>query len=373
MNVLVLLTDLFGKVGGIQTFNRSFVKALDQIAQEKGWNITLLVLNDKKGIKFNDSDYNFARTKYIPCSRNKILFVILALCKCFNNSTIIFGHINFISLAFIFKLCFSKLKMLLLIHGIEVSKKLSLFKKLGVRKVDKVLSVSFNTYNQFAAFNKLNNTRFEVLRNTIDPFLWSKVPPKSREELSLPQGKMVLSVSRLDKSDNYKNIDLVIKAMPDILKEIPNTFYVVVGEGTDRSRLEKLAKELDVSEKIIFKGAVTEDELPNYYQLSDIFVLPSTMEGFGIVFLEAMFYEKPCIAVYESAIPEVIEDGKTGILLKSLDKKALSDSIILLLNNEPMSRSMGILGKEKLNKEFSYNLFKQNLERILECLNLSTF
>ena len=97
-----------------------------------------------------------------------------------------------------------------------------------------------------------------------------------------------MTVSRLASSERYKGHDRVIRVLPRILLDHPDTIYLVVGDGDDRPRLEALTLECGVQDKVMFTGPVVADELPDYYRLADVMVMPSTGEGFGIVFLEAM-------------------------------------------------------------------------------------
>ena len=102
--------------------------------------------------------------------------------------------------------------------------------------------------------------------------------------------------------------------------------------------------------------------LPSYYNNSDVFVLPSLKEGFGIVFLEAMYYAKPCVGVRAGGIPEVVEDGKTGYLALPNNPQALADSITRLMSDNDLRDRMGQAAKERLDHEFSSAAFKRRLE-----------
>ena len=102
-----------------------------------------------------------------------------------------------------------------------------------------------------------------------------------------------MTVSRLASSEQYKGHDRVIRTLPRLLSQHPETIYLIVGDGDDRPRLESLAVECGVAEKVQFAGLVPPEELPDYFRLADVFVMPSTGEGFGIVFLEAMAYRRP--------------------------------------------------------------------------------
>lgn len=365
MKILVLLTDLFDAIGGIQTFNRSTAKALDELAKKNNWQVTLLVLNDDGKSDLKRKYLSSGCTEYLFCNGSRIRFIFLALCHVFNSSIVLFGHVNFLSLAFLLKLFVPKLSMFLAVYGIDVSRRLSVFKRCGLRKIDQVLSISAYTMNQMLEFNTIDKTRFKILPCTLDPFYENGKDYKSKEELSLPVGKIILTVSRLDVPERSKNIDLVIKAMPGVLNQISDVFYVIAGEGPDKNRLTKLVKDLGLDKKIIFIGKVSDDLLPSYYNVCDVFVLPSTKEGFGIVFLEAMYHSKACIGADAGGVREVIEDGKTGLLIKPDNVGSLTEAIVKLLDKKDLRDSMGQAGKKRLEEEFSFEKFKMRLEKIL--------
>jgi len=94
-----------------------------------------------------------------------------------------------------------------------------------------------------------------------------------------------MTVSRLSHFDSYKGLDRVIRILPRLLEQHPETIYLIVGDGEDRLRLGKLALEYGVAKKVQFPGLIPPDELPDYFRLADVFVMPSTGEGFGFVFL----------------------------------------------------------------------------------------
>ena len=163
----------------------------------------------------------------------------------------------------------------------------------------------------------------------------------------------------------YKRIDLVIKAMPAILHHVPDAFFVVVGHGGDRPRLEKLAQETSVADRVVFTGFVADELLPSYYDACDLFVLPSLKEGFGIVFLEAMYHAKACVGAIAGGIPEVVKDGGTGLLAKPDSVDSFVQCVVRLLGNDQERDAMGRRGKERLEREFSYEKFRARLERVL--------
>jgi glycosyltransferase involved in cell wall biosynthesis len=253
----------------------------------------------------------------------------------------------------------------LIVHGIDVWKKLPIFQLFGISHIQKILSVSSFTREQMSKNNNVDFDRFLIFPNTLDPFYGNGKLPQTRDNLALPNGRMILCVSRLDASERYKGIDKLIEALPDVLERIPEAFCVVVGNGSDRSRLEKLKKDLELTDKVIFTGWVSNGLLASYYRACDVFVLPSSQEGFGIVFLEAMYYAKPCVGVGAGAIPEIVENGKTGFVTKLGNVGSIADCLVHLLSNESLCESMGGAGKERLEQEYSFEKFRKRLEAIL--------
>lgn len=363
MRILLLLPDLLDSIGGIQTFNRCFVKALDELSEKHNLKINILVLTDTgvnknllaKYIKSNNISYSLF-------SSNRLAFVWTALMDSFDSDLVIFGHVNFSPLALMME---NKVKKFLIIHGTDAWHRLPTLRRIGSSIMHKILSVSKYTANEMVEQNEIEKNKFSIFPNTLDPFYGEDIKLKTKKELGLPDGKTILSVSRLCGGENHKKIDLVIESMQEVIKAIPDTFYVIVGDGSDRKRLEDLALEKNVSENIIFAGRIPNDLLPSYYNASDLFILPSLQEGFGIVFLEAMFYRKPCVGAKAGGIPEVIIDGETGFLAKADDKHSVSECLIKLLNDNGLREKMGKSGLERLNVEFFFKAYKGRLERVL--------
>lgn len=150
-------------------------------------------------------------------------------------------------------------------------------------------------------------------------------------------------------------------AMPMILSILPDVYYVIVGKGGDVKRLKSLSNEMGVSRHVIFTGYVSNKELPYYYRACEVFLLPSREEGFGYVFLEAMWFGKPCIGARAGGIPEVVKDGETGLLVEYGDVKAIGDAIINLLEDETTRKRMGEEGHRRVMDNFIFDIYKKRL------------
>jgi len=363
--ILVLLSDLFDALGGIQTFNRSLVKALDCISATYSWNVELLVLNDGPRERCASPYFNTDLIKYRSFQRHTASFALAAVQRAQRATTAIIGHVNFSPVLPLMSRTAPSLYSIMVAHGIEVWKPLPWLQRWGVKNLNEVLTVSEFTRDEMRLHNHVNGLAFTTFPDTLDPFYGHTEASDPRTVLGLPQGPMLLSVSRLDRTEFYKRIDLILEAMPGVLKVHPDAFLVVVGEGTDRRRLERLAAQLGIADRVHFTGRVAEKELPLYYQACDIFVLPSLKEGFGIVFLEAMQYEKPCIGARAAAVPEVIVDGENGLLAAPGDSRSLQRAIEMLIKDPQLRAEMGQAGLRRLQARFSFDNFRYRLEEVL--------
>ncbi|HLL77128.1 MAG TPA: glycosyltransferase family 4 protein [Pyrinomonadaceae bacterium] len=178
-------------------------------------------------------------------------------------------------------------------------------------------------------------------------------PPEGGARASLPAveaaaGPLLLTVARLVPRKGH---DAVIRALPLVLRRLPGTTYLIVGEGPERNRLEALATELGVAGSVRFCGAV-EDVVP-YYQACDLFVMASRtlreegeVEGFGIAFCEASACGKPVVGGRSGGVGEAVVDGVTGLLVPPDDPEALASAITGLLDDRERSARMGGRGRE---------------------------
>ena len=158
---------------------------------------------------------------------------------------------------------------------------------------------------------------------------------KLRERLDLNDKKVLLTVSRLVERKGH---DYTLKSLPKIIKNFPNLKYLIVGEGNYRKVLEKMVEELNLKKHVSFIGFVSDEELPKYYMLCDLFVMVSReiiergdVEGFGIVYLEANAAGKAVVAGRSGRVADAVKDGVNGILLDPLNIGKIAEGITRLL------------------------------------------
>ena len=193
--------------------------------------------------------------------------------------------------------------------------------------------------------------------------------PYSKEEC---RRKLGLSVDKriilfLGVLHPKKGPDILLKAMPSVISEIPDSELVIVGDGVMRRELEELSRKYEVKGHVKFVGFVDENLKPLYYKAADVFCLPSiiTSESFGIVNLEAMACGVPVVASKIGGIPDVVKNGKTGLLVPPRDPKALAEAIICLLQDENVRRKMGRNARKKA-ENYSWKRIAEKYERVYE-------
>jgi glycosyltransferase involved in cell wall biosynthesis len=194
----------------------------------------------------------------------------------------------------------------------------------------------------------------QVIANALDPY-WPLPAAAARAE-----DGYVLAVARLAPEHAYKGVDRVI----DALARIGSVRLVVAGDGPDRARLEARATAAGIDAR--FSGLVSDAALAELYRGARAFVLPSTGEGFGLVYLEAMAFGLPCVAARAGGAPEVVDDGVTGVVVEPDDDEGLRTAIARVLGDE--GAALGAAGRARVERHFSYAAYEQRVHAALDAL-----
>jgi phosphatidylinositol alpha-1,6-mannosyltransferase len=189
-------------------------------------------------------------------------------------------------------------------------------------------------------------------------------------ELGLTDKKVIVSVGRLV---HRKGQDVLIEAMPNLLKEIPDAHLVLIGEGPYRGYLETRVKNLGIDSKVTFIGRITYVDLPRYICLGEVFVMPSRsrlagleVEGLGIVYLEASACGLPVIAGNSGGAPDAVVQGVTGLVVNGKDQHAVAMSIATLLNDQEKAREMGRKGREWVIDQWRWEIWSEKFRELLK-------
>ena len=170
--------------------------------------------------------------------------------------------------------------------------------------------------------------------------------------------RIILTVARLIERKGH---DQILKALPLIIKEIPDVLYCIVGEGEQAPKLRERVRQLGLEPYVRFMSRVSEEELLDLYNASHLFAMPSReieeegdIEGFGIVFLEASACEKPVIGGRSGGMTEAIDDGKSGFIVDASSTQEVAGRVVYLLSNPSIAEKMGQHGREWARKTFSW-------------------
>ena len=164
---------------------------------------------------------------------------------------------------------------------------------------------------------------------------------------------LVLYLGRLSP---YKGLQFLIEAIPRVLRELPTAKFLIGGAMRyDIADLGRLIRHLNVEKAIVFAGYVPDREVPALYAACDVFCYPSLWEGFGLTPAEAQACGKPVVAFDTCAIPEVVDSGRTGILVEPRNVAALADALVSLLQDEEHRIRMGLRARERVTQLFSWD------------------
>jgi glycosyltransferase involved in cell wall biosynthesis len=184
---------------------------------------------------------------------------------------------------------------------------------------------------------------------------------------------VILTVGRLSAAERYKGHDQVLRALPAMLKELPDLRYLIAGRGDDEARLRALAAELGVTEHVTFTGFVSANELADHYRLCDLYVMPSTGEGFGIVYLEALACGRPCLVGGEDASPEAIDGGRLGFVVPPRDPSAIAAAVLEFFrrtHDRPWLNEPETLRQEVV-RLYGFAAFQRSLAQALATLKVA--
>jgi glycosyltransferase involved in cell wall biosynthesis len=151
----------------------------------------------------------------------------------------------------------------------------------------------------------------------------------------------------------YKNLDLVIRAFGKVLSDVPDAGLSVIGDGPMRGSWEAITRELGLQKNISFLGRVSNKEKVRLLRDSAFLILPSLVEGFGIVILEAFACKKPVLASNIEALREVVTEGVDGYLLDASSEEAWAERMMLLFRRPTRTRRLGVMGEKKLAEHYS--------------------
>ena len=188
--------------------------------------------------------------------------------------------------------------------------------------------------------------------------------PEDRRVLGWGERRVVLTVSRLERRKGH---DRMIEALPAIAERVPDVLYAIVGDGPESTALRERADELGVADHVRFHGQLDDDATTRAFRACDLFVLPnrregSSIEGFGIVLLEAQAAGVPVIAGMSGGTAEALESGSSGLVVDCREASALVEPVAVLLEDEARRRAMGRRGRALMLERFAWQVLAERAE-----------
>jgi glycosyltransferase involved in cell wall biosynthesis len=204
----------------------------------------------------------------------------------------------------------------------------------ALHNADRILSISSYTRDRLIKEQNLDPNKISLLPCTFEANQF-KISPKPAYLLEQyrfkPDQPIILTVSRLSAVEQYKGYDKILEALPQIRQTIPNVHYIIAGKGDDRPRIEQLIAQLGLQDCVTLAGFVPDEQLGDYYNLCDLFAMPSKCEGFGIVYLEALACGKPTLGGNRDGAIDALCHGELGALVDPDDVGAITQTIIQIL------------------------------------------
>ncbi|HZN54469.1 MAG TPA: glycosyltransferase family 4 protein [Candidatus Polarisedimenticolaceae bacterium] len=244
------------------------------------------------------------------------------------------GHLNFSPVIYLLKRI-SGVRYVLPLYGIDAIAIRRFLTGSAVRAADLLTPISHYTAAHLLRQYPDAGGRVFLIPNSVDGgrFRIQPKPPYLLERHGLDGRKVVLTVARFNVAE-HKGYERVIDALPLVLRESPGARYVIVGGGED-PRIREALDRHGLRDEVVFAGAVPREELPDYYNLCDVYAMPSKFEGFAIVFLEALACGRPVVASDGFGCREALFDGELGLTVDPDSRTQIAAAIARLLTSPP--------------------------------------
>ncbi len=355
MRLLALVTDGFGRSGGIARFNQDLMAALSRSSR-----VSRTVALPRFAAASAATPVNVEQLAPSP-GRAAWIARALALAARQRFDAVFCSHLNAVPLA----AAVARLRGIPLwvqVHGIEAWQAPGALHRRGLAAATLVTSVSRYTRERVLAWADIAPHRVRVLPNTVTSgFAPCQRPDDLAARLGLAGRRIVLTVGRLSAAERYKGHDRLIAALPGILAQVPQAAYLIVGSGDDQPRLEHLARAAGVSDRVVFAGQVPDAQLARYFALADVFAMPSTGEGFGIAFVEAAASGLPVIGGNRDGSVDALADGRIGRLIDPNARTEIEAAVVDALTGRHPRPAAGAEGPQR----FAFARFAAHVDALV--------
>lgn len=364
----LLCSNIFGFKGGIQVYSQYLLESLETLYPSAHYDVFLKY--DRTAPQSPKIHYH-CLGRFPRWLQSLFLFLQPLFQGLFKRpNLLITTHLNYGVVGYLLKKL-TGIPYWVVVHGLEGWNLTHPLRVKALENADRVIAVSYYTRDRLLTEQNLTPDQVSVLPNTIDP---EQFKPASKPQYLLqkhqltPQQPIILSVTRLGRSATYKGYDQILYALLRLLPVFPDLHYILVGKGDDIPRIQSLIERLNLQDNVTLTGFVPDTQLIDYYNLCDVFALPSKGEGFGIVYLEALACGKTVLAGNQDGSVDPLLQGKLGCLVNPDDVADISIGLLRILQKthpNPLIFQPNVLREETV-KHFSLDKFRQRLAYLLQ-------
>jgi glycosyltransferase involved in cell wall biosynthesis len=345
--------------GGAAHCGRLVAYATHEYCQEKGFDFEVLNLGNNAPLDSNIKICHYHN------SQQTLAITTLQKQMFSRNTYLVYDHLGPMQIQGVLPTLWVS-PFLIILLGIEAWRPLNILQKRALSSARVINAISAYTARK-ARESSPWLPPIPTLHLALEPpRVEGNIDPVLQEQLA--NQAFILMVGRMASNERYKGQDVLIGAMPQIAHFLPSVYLVIVGKGDDLPRLQQLAKDYQVEDKVVFTGFVSDATLDWLYRSCRVYAMPSQHEGFGLVYLEAMRAKKPCLALAGTAPGEIIENGVTGILVEDSEPETIAQALIHLLSNPELCEKMGEAGYQRWLNHFTYAAFKDRFSIQLDRL-----
>jgi phosphatidylinositol alpha-1,6-mannosyltransferase len=371
-SILYIATDVFAK-GGIQRYSRAQISAARELFPEMEikvfslWPPTQNSFEDSIKVDFSGAGINLFQ---------KVFFSLYSIFRILVDQpgVVWINHIRLLPIAYLGLLFSAHSRIILNIYGLEIWSGLRYLEKKALKKPLTIISDSHFSAKYFQEKYGIDQDQLHVIWDPVDTerFAPRRIDKKTLfENYQIPFSQTTLTImilGRISIESRHKGYDRLIDLMAD-LREY-DIQLLICGDGDDRSNLENKVVQQGLEDRIHFTGSIPEDDLVNIYQLADIFVLVSDRginrgEGVPLTPLEAAACGKPIIVGNEDGSQEAVREGINGYIVSPREPTQLKERILELYHHPTVRETMGEEARKVILEDFSYDMFKTKLSRVL--------
>jgi len=361
------MTGAEGVTGGIASANQNILRALSDLSKERAVPLTVLSYHEDDDAR---PSYLSKRDAFRGMRGSRVRFARELAWRAARKDTVFLDHVALARPLLPFGRTAGR-RTVIFAHGSESWRRVRTQAKTSFRAAELCLTNSDFTLRKMR--ETFDGFRGQACPLGLPPSIeLNERPPEQQDPAPVleaadgverPIGdRSLLLVARLHPGEREKGHTQLIEALPDLKRRFPDVQLVFPGPGEDRTRLGRLAIGCDVADSVFLPGYLPTDELGMLYAHSYAYVMPSKQEGFGLTYLEAMNFAKPCVGSRDDGAEDVIVDGETGFLVADRDDQAsLVEVLSQMLSDPDAAARMGVAGLKRLNQRFTAGHFQKRI------------